>query len=403
MANAKWATANSDSWYVAANWSPGAVPGSVAGSDDVATIDIPGSYTVSVGNTAGTTIGGVNLNAPGATLSILGGGGSTTSGEGLSVKNALTLNNGTLQLHGILQGGSLILNGGFVEPSYSFGSGVATLSGVRVQGTLDLGGSSNPLTLLNNTTFVAQNGTSPGTILLGGDTLIFGDSTQLDNVSINEFNNPGFFAPALNLGDASDAAGKVVTFGKNAALNVSARSVVTLGGKGTLVNGGVINVAGSLTIGSLVSLAQASQPGTLTVQSGGTLRLGAVGSTTQLTGLAGAQVAGTLAIGGNITTAALTSNLATAAITGQVTLAGAVDNSAAGSVLEVKAGTPLATVNLNGGTVLGGTLRLTSGALRFNSTYPASGVSTLDGVRVLGDLIVTSGISNSVFMARLLL
>jgi len=92
MANAKWATANSGSWYVAADWSPGAVPGSVAGSDDIATIDAPGSYTVSVGNTGATTIGSVNLNTPGAMLSISGGG--------LSVKTALTLNSGTLQLQG---------------------------------------------------------------------------------------------------------------------------------------------------------------------------------------------------------------------------------------------------------------------------------------------------------------
>jgi len=392
MANAKWATANSGSWYVAADWSPGAVPGSVAGSDDIATIDAPGSYTVSAGNTGATTIGSVNLNAPGATLSVSGGG--------LSVKTALTLNSGTLQLQGALQGGSLILDGGVVAPSYSLGlsSGSATLSGVRVQGTLDLGGGSSlgQLTLLNNTTFVAQDGTSPGTILLGGDILTFGDSTQLDNVSINSSNHSGFFSSTLNLGNASDAAGKVVALGKNAALNVSAGQSVTLGGKGTLANGGVINVAGSLTIGSLVSLAQASQPGTLTVQSGGTLSFGTAGSTTQLTGLAGAQVAGTLAIGGNITTAALTSGLAAAAITGQVAFSDVIDNSATGSVLEIKAGTPLATVGLNSGTVLGGTLRLTSSALRLNySNNLVVNLNTLDRVRVLGDFTLTNGYNSS--------
>jgi len=93
----------------------------------------------------------------------------------LSVKTALTLNSGTLQLQGTLQGGSLLLNGGVFAPNHSAGSGGATLSGVRVQGTLDLGGgySSGPLTLLNNTTFVAQDGASPGTILLGGGILTF--------------------------------------------------------------------------------------------------------------------------------------------------------------------------------------------------------------------------------------
>jgi len=75
----------------------------------------------------------------------------------------------------------------------------------------------------------------------------------------------------LNLGATSDAVGETVTFGKSALLDVASTVSVTLGGNGTLVNGGAINVEGTLTVGPLVNLTQAAQPGTLTVQSGGTL------------------------------------------------------------------------------------------------------------------------------------
>ena len=107
----------------------------------------------------------------------------------------------------------------------------------------------------------------------------------------------------------------------------------------------------------------------------------------------GSLTTGTLAIDGDITTAALLSSLANAAIDGQVTLRGVVDNSAPGSVLEIKSGTALANVNLNGGTVRGGTLRLTSGALRCNTDSAYNVLGTLDGVRVLGDLTVANGVN----------
>jgi len=258
MASAKWA-AHNGSWYVGTNWLPGAVPGGAASPDDVATIDAAGYYTVSVGNTAATTIGSVNLNAPGATLEV--------SNLGLTVKTALALNSGKLLLRGALRGGSLVMNGGVVTRSNA-----ATLDGVRVQGTLDLASTSSygQLTLLNNTSFVASDGTSPGAVRVGGTALTFGDSSQFDNASINFV--AGYYTDgSLNVGDIRNTTSKVVTFGKNATLNVASNVSARLGGKGTLVNGGAINVAGTLTVSALLNLTQASQPGTLTVQSGGTL------------------------------------------------------------------------------------------------------------------------------------
>ncbi len=266
MASAKWAV-GTGSWYAGANWSSGVMPGEVAGSDDVATIDALGSYTVKVGNAGTTAIGSVAVNAPGATLGV--------ALQGLTVKTALTLNSGRLLLQGTLRGGSLLMNGGVVMRNDA-----AVLDGVRVQGTLDMSApysfgvltllNYGQLTLLNNTTFVAADGASPGLLRVGGSALTFGNTAQFDNAAINFL--AGFrTASSLNLGSVRDAVGGTVSFGQHAVLDVAANASVRLGGKGTLVNGGAISVAGTLTVDPLVAVAQAAQPGTLTVQSGGTL------------------------------------------------------------------------------------------------------------------------------------
>ncbi len=105
----------------------------------------------------------------------------------------------------------------------------------------------------------------------------------------------------------------------------------------------------------------------------------------QPVGLAGSAAIASPAYG-DITTAALLDSLAGA--TGPVTLRGTIDNTAAASVLDIKAGTALGQVNLNGGAVRGGTLRLSGGALRFNTDGLYNVVGLLDGVRVQGGLAV---------------
>ncbi len=95
---------------------------------------------------------------------------------------------------------------------------------------------------------------------------------------------------------------------------------------------------------------------------------------------------------GDITMAALLASLAGAPPDSPVTLRGTVDNTAPGSVLEVKAATALGRVNLNGGAVRGGTLRLTGGALRFNTDGAYGLVGILDGVGVQGGLAVGNGV-----------
>jgi len=266
VANAKWLGGNG-SWYIGANWSSGTVPGGSLGLDDAVTIDALGSYTVKVGNAAATTIGSVNVNAPGATLGV--------SLQGLDIKTALNLTSGRLLLQGTLRGGSLVMNGGVMMRNDA-----AALDGVRVQGTLDMAApyrfgvltlaNYGQLTLLNNTSFVAADGTSPGLLRVGGSAVTFGTSAQFDNAAI-DFAAGFRTASSLNLGTAADAIGKTVTFGKNAVLDVASTVSVTLGGNGTLVNGGAINVEGTLIVSPMVTLAQAAQPGTLTVQAGGTL------------------------------------------------------------------------------------------------------------------------------------
>jgi len=268
MASAKWTAPTNGSWYVGTNWSAGATPGAGAATDDVATLDVlGGSYTVAVGSAARTSVGSVNLNAAGATLGV--------SGQGLTVKTAVTLNSGRLLLQGALRGGTLVMNGGVVMRNAA-----AVLDGVVVQGTLDLAAryrsgaltlsNYGQLTLLNNTSFVAMDGTSPGLVRVGGSALTFGASAQFDNAAIN-FASGYATASSLNVGTAADAVGKTVTFGSRAVLDVASNVAVRLGGNGTLVNGGAINIAGTLTVDPLVQLAQGARPGTLTVYSGGTL------------------------------------------------------------------------------------------------------------------------------------
>ena len=266
MASAKWLVGNG-SWYIGANWSSGTVPGGDLGLDDIATIDAVGSYTVKVGNAAATTIGSVNVSAPGATLGV--------SLEGLDVKTALNLNSGRLLLQGTLRGGSLVMNGGVVMRNDA-----AALDGVRVQGTLDMSApyqfgvltllNYGQLTLLNNTSFVAADGISPGLLRVGGSAVTFGTSAQFDNASI-DFTAGFRTASSLNLGTGLEAVGPTVTFGKKAVLDVASTVSVTLDGNGTLVNGGAINVEGTLIVSPFVTLSQATQPGTLTVRAGGTL------------------------------------------------------------------------------------------------------------------------------------
>ena len=266
VASAKWLTGNG-SWYLGANWSSGAPPDSSVASTDAVTIDALGSYTVKVGYAALTSIGSVTLNAAGATLAV--------SLQGLAVNTAVNLNSGRLLLQGTLTGGSLLMNGGVVMRNSA-----AALDGVRVQGTLDLASpyhygvltlsNYGQLTLLDNTTFVAADGTSPGLLRVGGSAVTFGNSALFDNASI-DFAAGYFTASSLNLGATGGTVSETITFGKGAVVDVASTVSVTLGGYGTLVNGGAIDVEGTLTVGSQVNLAQAAQPGTLTLQSGGTL------------------------------------------------------------------------------------------------------------------------------------
>ena len=268
MANAKWTAAGNGSWDVGANWSTGLVPGAAG---DSATIDAPGFYTVTVGGVAGTAIDTVNLNSSTATLAV--------AAPGLAVRTALNLNTGRLLLNGTLAGGTLAMNGGVMMRNDA-----AALDGVRVVGTLDLSTPYNyngliqqnygQLTLLDNTSFVAADGTSPGLIRVGGSALTFGNPAQFDNAEIDFV--PGYLPVSyLNLGTNLDGAGETVTFGRNAVVNVAAKTSVTLGGNGTLVNGGTINVAGTLTVDLQANLAQAAQSGSVTLQSGGTLAFAA--------------------------------------------------------------------------------------------------------------------------------
>ncbi len=365
MASARWAAPISGAWDAGADWSTGMIPGGAIGSDDVATIDAPGTYTVSVGNSGITNIGSVSLAAPGATLAIAGGG--------LAVKTALTLNGGTVR------GGTVRVNGATLRlnTNSSFDL-VGTLDGVRVLGDLTVanGGNLFPrynpvLALRNGITFASPSGTGRGslTVLSPGAELRALDAETLDHVDLR-FSSSSNYNSNQSL---TTAAGTTLALGSDAALNVL--SAVAVGGGGTFGYAGAVTVqsGGNLAVASGTTLARTSS-GSMEVAAGGTLSLAWAGTAAPLAGVAGAVVDGTLALAGSLTSAAYMAALGRATGAGAVSVSGTLDNTGATLALPgTLAGRLSILGTLRGGTVAPGTAALTLGS-----------TATLDGVTFQG-------------------
>ena len=75
-----------------ASWNPNAAPN---GATAVATISVPGTYTVTIANGETFAIGTLTLNNPSATLDVLGT---------LSISNTLILDGGTAAVSGLIDG-----------------------------------------------------------------------------------------------------------------------------------------------------------------------------------------------------------------------------------------------------------------------------------------------------------
>jgi len=147
MASYSWASALSDNWNVATDWSPNGVPGSAGG--DTATISATGAaYTVTF-NTHAETLNDLTIDSADATLALL-------SRTKLTVNGTTALQAGTIDL---TNSGAILSAGNLIESAagtIDIGSGgYATFNSASVAGLVDLSGF---------TTF----GTSSSSIILDG-------------------------------------------------------------------------------------------------------------------------------------------------------------------------------------------------------------------------------------------
>ena len=171
MANRHWGRTSGD-WTNSADWTGAKAPG-VA---DAATIDAPGTYTVTV--TGPETVGSVRLDDAGATLDITGTGTLSVSGATVVQSGTLEIDpsgmlenggtltvksGGTLNLNGTVQGGTLVIDhGGDLETSTTIPGIPGTLDNVTVLGGLTL--NSGFFRLSGSTTVENASGTAPGVI-----------------------------------------------------------------------------------------------------------------------------------------------------------------------------------------------------------------------------------------------
>jgi hypothetical protein len=191
MANRHWVGTSGD-WTNSADWTGAKAPG-VA---DAATIDAPGTYTVTV--TGPETVGSVRLDDAGATLDITGTGTLSVSGATVVQSGTLEIDpsgmlenggtltvksGGTLNLNGTVQGGTLVIDhGGDLETSTTIPGIPGTLDNVTVLGGLTL--NSGFFRLSGSTTVENASGTAPGVITVEA-TAYLSLSTISSKVALN--------------------------------------------------------------------------------------------------------------------------------------------------------------------------------------------------------------------------
>ncbi len=327
--------------------------------------------TIAAGTTLGTSSGTLSL-AAGSTLELDGtvatgalstlvttGGGVvevdgtlSNAGQTLSVKpgpfDAVLLRGGTIQ------GGTVALAGGSFQVAGGANGTSPVLSGVALQGTLDL---SQPLSgtvgtylgLQGGVTYAGQGGSGQGAILLtsAGTELRALDQETLANVAVTLGSSTG----TAVLGTA---AGGGYTLASSGSINVTGQAQI--GGSGSFANNGGIRVGtgARLDVGAGVFLGTST--GTITVAAGGTFALDGSLTTASLLGL---DLSGP----------------------GAVAIDGTLYNS--GKTLQLKPGGALTSLTLAGGTLSGGILSLAGGTLL---TCTGAQLSTLNGVTVQGTL-----------------
>jgi hypothetical protein len=291
MTTYKWQTGVSGDWSITGDWTPAGTPN--AATDD-AVIAAGGTYAVSIGAGESFTVGGVTLDAAAATLSVASGGTLILAGTA-----AVIVNQGTFQLDGLLQGGTIESAGGTAQ----FG-GNATLNGVTWLGQMTIA-SESILNIAGGLRVKTAAGLSPGTIdvstgtawvqVLDSETLDaavlnVGSGDQTDQFGIG---NVAASGQTLTLGSGLDVtdAGATLLLGFTASSNVedtgdtliNAGTITASGGSvivgyGTFINSGSIAMSDNASLG--LGAATLTNTGQITINSGSDLIVYTVASNT---------------------------------------------------------------------------------------------------------------------------
>jgi hypothetical protein len=386
-------------WTDSADWSTGTVPGA---GDDVtisaapATAGVP--YTVVIDEDDVTVHSGT-LDQAEATLDLYF--------ATLTVSTTFALTAGTLELAygATLQGGTYSGTGGTVLlGGYSDDS---QISGVTWEGTLNLSGGvfstpgsyySSSVTL-NDLAFAGAG----ATMALGeGVEADFYGTQTLNTVTVDLAYGSEIYANgALTLASKTDVVAtssaslySSANTGTTAMLlnqgTISATgsgTVLTVDAQGSFANSGVVSVSNGASL--LLDIATGSNSGQFAIAAGGFLELD-VGTANGFTG-SGSVVdnGGTLCLDYSLTTSQLASFPVKS---GTLAVAGTLTNT--GTTLASGAGTKIANFQLDGGTIIGGTIASNGNfAVASNSTgetFSTVNAGTLSGVTFRGALGVSA-------------
>jgi hypothetical protein len=222
MANYDWQTGNGD-WITGADWG-GTSPNSTAAD---ATIAAAGSFEVSIAGGERFTVDSVTLANPAATLLIEGQ--LNLSGT----RNLLQIDAGSVELGGVIQGGTIVQAGG----SLVLDAG-AQLVGVTVLGELT-GPASGALSISGGINVETTAGSAPGTLALLnlGSQLNILDSETLNNL-------------VIDLGSSAGGSGEILQANTGVTLGAQT-TLVAAGGGGNLtaLTGGTFLSEGAISIG----------------------------------------------------------------------------------------------------------------------------------------------------------
>ena len=406
----------SGDWLTASDWTTAGGPPNAATA--AALINAPGTYVVSIG-TETVSVNSVTLASAGADISITSAGTLALTGTAPN----LHLNAGTLDLAGVLSGGTVVASGGT-----ALFESTPTLQGVTWMGPMTFG-TTSAVSVLGGLQVQTLTG-QPGTIDMtaGNSALFVLDSETLNNMTVAFDGSGGGLLANYNTSGGTLTLGACFTIAQSGAYNqllnefngliVDAGVIAVNGGElqvqfGAFTNSGSISITGGGTVD--VSLTTLTNTGTMTVGPSGTLILGTIASDTGTMTIASAgtiefNVGGTAAVAFTGTGGALkfdqnTGNAGTVSgfapgdtilFTGLGYAANITPTLTAGNVLNlIQTGTTVASVALNTATSYkGDTFHVVSAAAGTETAITVSvacfaagtAIDTADGERTVETL-----------------